>query len=400
MEPSSKRGRIRLGQPAGGVLEAPFPEGRIVRRTPVLDAGDEPIEPNPALIVTREVIDAVNRHVGETLERELGGFLLGNRYRCPNSGRAYVIVDQVTPARFTESNEVRLSFTVDAWAQLGDELDGKFHGKTVIGWYHSHPRMDVFLSTYDVTIHEERFVDPWTTALVVEPESRRAGFFCWSDGRLNPRTPSTFYELYDRSGERPGAAWSNYGEVPAAGNVEQRNRWVARISSTVAEPARHMDVAAAGPAPSRQFSLIAIGLLVVAAALAGWFGRMATEDESVPPAAIPPTVHRHAAGVLRGVSATSTAGELSLVLELRQSFDAVAVTVNGIGMPRPTPAGNGVLRTSAPFPEVAPGDVIEVAMTDAQANRYVVFARVEPLGGGTEAGDARGPSRGRRAAGK
>jgi proteasome lid subunit RPN8/RPN11 len=165
---------------------------------------------NTAVVVSQEVLIKVNEHVGQTLDRELGGFLLGNRYRCPTTGCDYVIVDQYSPAKFTESSEVRLNFTHEAWAQLSDELSGKFLGKLLIGWYHSHPRLDVFLSSHDMEIQTERFPEPWTVALVLEPEKHLGGFFCAREGRVNPNAPVDFFELLERNSKKSVIAWGNH----------------------------------------------------------------------------------------------------------------------------------------------------------------------------------------------
>lgn len=165
---------------------------------------------NNALVVSQEVLLKVNEHVSQSLERELGGFLLGNRYRCPNTHRDYVIIDQYSPAKFIESTQVNLSFTHEAWAQLSDELTGKFLGKLLIGWYHSHPRMDVFLSSHDMDIHTERFQESWMVALVLEPEKHRGGFFAERDGRVNPNAPVQFFELLERNSRDSVLAWANY----------------------------------------------------------------------------------------------------------------------------------------------------------------------------------------------
>lgn len=171
-----------------------------------------------AVVVTQEVLIRVNEHVSQTLERELGGFLLGNRYRCPNTQRSYVIIDQFSPAKFTQSTEVNLAFTHEAWAQLSDELSGKFLGKLVVGWYHSHPRMDVFLSSHDMEIQTERFPEPWMTALVLEPEKHRGGFFCARDGRVKPNSPVDFFELLERNSRESVVAWENYAAVDPVTN--------------------------------------------------------------------------------------------------------------------------------------------------------------------------------------
>jgi proteasome lid subunit RPN8/RPN11 len=168
------------------------------------------------LVVAQEVLLKVSKHVATTLDRELGGFLLGNRYRCPNTEREYVIIDQYSPAKFTESTEVNLSFTHEAWAHLSDDISGKFIGKLVVGWYHSHPRMDVFLSRYDMEIQHARFSEPWMSALVLEPEKHRGGFFCWRDGNVNPNEPVEFYEQLERNTDESVVAWENYIGVDQA----------------------------------------------------------------------------------------------------------------------------------------------------------------------------------------
>lgn len=208
------------------VIEAPFPEARLLRWTPEREHGEAAPENDIALVVTQEVIAEVARHLSRTLDRELGGFLLGNLYRCPNSGRKYLVIDQSSRAQFTQSSDVHLAFTLDSWAYLAEEMTGKFLGKLVVGWYHSHPRMDVFLSAYDVAIHEERFADLWTTALVVEPEKNRGGFFRWQDGKLNPRAPFQFYELIARGAGDSVVEWTNYvlagGHRPETEEIRRR----------------------------------------------------------------------------------------------------------------------------------------------------------------------------------
>src|ERR1700754_3134084 len=155
-EPNSKRIRFgSLKKPETGALDPealalaprpgsdtedpPFPSERTIHWQPKVteeDGGGEAAQgasPHVSFVVTQEVLLNVNEHVAQTLERELGGFLLGNRYRCPNSDKEYVIIDQYSPARFTESTDVNLAFTHEACAHLREELDGKFRGKLLVG---------------------------------------------------------------------------------------------------------------------------------------------------------------------------------------------------------------------------------------------------------------------------
>jgi proteasome lid subunit RPN8/RPN11 len=188
-------GKVGFGSdPATEVKEMPFPTRRVLHWLPQFRSPDGDAPPPVAILISQEVLVAVNNHVSQSLATELGGFLLGNRYCDPANGQEFVIVDQYVEAQYTESTSVSLAFTTDAWMRLKEDLSGKFIGKALIGWYHSHPRMDVFLSPFDLHVHEERFKEPWNVALVIEPEKQLGGFFVWRDGKINPRHPVEFYE--------------------------------------------------------------------------------------------------------------------------------------------------------------------------------------------------------------
>lgn len=205
---------VTLGS-AARVVEAPFPKFRTIQWVPqsVPDPDEEPTSDSPnivEMVITQEVLLAVNRHVAQTLERELGGFLLGNRYSCPDTQRNYVVIDQYLEAGYTEGTEVSLSFTSESWAQLDDHLSGKFLGKLLVGWYHSHPKLNVYLSSLDVAIHEGRFREPWKSALVLEPATHQGGFFRWNRDKLDRNNYVDFYELLDGESRETVVAWSNY----------------------------------------------------------------------------------------------------------------------------------------------------------------------------------------------
>ena len=228
------KGRIRLGvgrppaasppsanaRVAPDVTLAPFPDSRVLLWTPADAKGTQ--RPDVALVVSQEVMVMAHRAVSETLEQEVGGFLLGNKYQCPNSNRRYVIIDQYSPARFTEATSVSLAFTKDAWARLADELTGKFRGKTLVGWYHSHPRMGIFLSRYDVEIHDERFPDDFMSALVIDPEKDVGGFFARRSGRLDDRVAVEFYEYLEGEAVETRTSvmpWRNHLPAEAAPSI-------------------------------------------------------------------------------------------------------------------------------------------------------------------------------------
>ncbi len=79
------------------------------------------------------------------------------------------------------------SFTLSSEDKLGlsgvlalPQSDPELAGLTVIGWYHSHHRSEIFLSPVDLQLYQEFFPEPWQIALVLRPANlrpTRAGFF-------------------------------------------------------------------------------------------------------------------------------------------------------------------------------------------------------------------------------
>ena len=198
------------------IIEENFPTQRTLHLMPNDDAPQ--LSDYSEIVVTEEVLLATAHHVAQDLTKESGGFLLGNRYECPNTHRNYIIVDQFMKADYTEGTQVSLTFTTDSWAQLTNRLDGKYRGKQLVGWYHSHPGMGIFLSNYDVDIHKNRFSNPWEVALVLDPVKHEGGFFAWVDGNINPREKLDFYELLEGDSRDTVVAWTNYtAEDPKTG---------------------------------------------------------------------------------------------------------------------------------------------------------------------------------------
>lgn len=223
-------------QSAVSILEMPFPFERTLHWIPKntrlsatnLEVGPEDVQ----LVVSQEVLLATSRHVSQTLQRELGGFLLGNRYRCP-TGRIYVVIDQFMEGEYTESDEVSLHFTHESWRRLEDQLCTTYLGKALVGWYHSHPKLNVFLSRDDLSIHERRFSEPWKSALVLEPEKHFGGFFCWRGERLNQQCPVDFYELLRDDTRKTVIAWENYTGVDPIKNITPA---LAEINTKTVQP--------------------------------------------------------------------------------------------------------------------------------------------------------------------
>ncbi len=136
------------------------------------------------------------------LKNEVGGVLIGEVRTDPERAQSYILIEDTLPAQHVEQGSTHVTFTQDTLVQLNNELEDNFPGKRMVGWYHTHPRLNVFLSNYDSWLHTHFFNDPAQVALVIDPYYQRAGFFVWQDDhRLDTVHYVGFYELLNGSGK-------------------------------------------------------------------------------------------------------------------------------------------------------------------------------------------------------
>jgi proteasome lid subunit RPN8/RPN11 len=107
---------------------------------------------------------------------EVGGLLIGDVVVW--DGTPYVDVEAALPGERTRAGPAHITFTADTWAELLRRKEKEFPDRWIVGWYHSHPRMGIFLSEMDVTLHRHFFPQPWHVALVVDAQDEELGFFC------------------------------------------------------------------------------------------------------------------------------------------------------------------------------------------------------------------------------
>jgi proteasome lid subunit RPN8/RPN11 len=144
------------------------------------------LKPNISVFVTRPAYIRICVHACSA-EVEVGGALVGQWCQDEQTGQQFIIVKHVLPARFTKQGAVYLTFTQETILDFHNQIDKRFEGDKIVGWFHTHPRMGVFLSHYDTFLHHNFFPEPWQVALVVEPFSSVAGFFIrQADGIFDP----------------------------------------------------------------------------------------------------------------------------------------------------------------------------------------------------------------------
>jgi len=166
-------------------------------------------QPLVKVFLSQSAYCRISLHSTSEMDDEVGGALLGLWCHDRDSGEQFVVVQHMLPARHTRQGSVYLTFTQDTIVQFHEELETHHAGKRIVGWYHTHPRMGIFLSHYDTWLHNNFFPEPWQVALVVEPHTSVAGFFIRrDDGALDPTRYFGFHELNGNMG-RSMVEWKN-----------------------------------------------------------------------------------------------------------------------------------------------------------------------------------------------
>lgn len=148
------------------------------------------------VFLTQPAITQICVHTASDLENEIGGVLIGRWCRDEATGVRFVVAENVIPACYTRQGPNTLTFTHDSQVHFHTTIEEYYPGRCIVGWYHTHPRMHVFMSQYDTWLHSGFFPELWQVALVVEPHSSTAGFFIRQmNGFLDPMCYSGFYEL-------------------------------------------------------------------------------------------------------------------------------------------------------------------------------------------------------------
>lgn len=151
-----------------------------------------------------EVLHAVYSHGAEERRREIGGVLIGDHEETPVGH--IVRVFATIRAEYTEAAHTHVTFTHQTWEHVHAELERRYPGKTIVGWYHSHPGLGLFLSGMDRFICNNFFNLPWHLAMVVDPVAGNDVIFGRRDGELVPMPAVSVL----KTGPHPLDRWGVY----------------------------------------------------------------------------------------------------------------------------------------------------------------------------------------------
>lgn len=155
----------------------------------------DPLPAGQVIVLNNQTsLEQIRAHSISNLQSELGGVLLGRAYRQDDG--LIVEVQAALPAVTADSGPVHFTFTADAWSQIHKDKAAQYPNLDIVGWFHTHPGLQVFYSSDDVVVHTAAFRMPWHVGLVIDPLNSEACYFGWVDGELAPL--AGFYELTDQ----------------------------------------------------------------------------------------------------------------------------------------------------------------------------------------------------------
>ena len=147
------------------------------------------------IFVDLDVMRDMEAHSVTDTRVELGGVMLG-RQRVDAEGNPFVVIQESLRAEHYHATKGSFTFTHDTWSEI-TRRRAEFHPELeMVGWYHTHPGWNVFLSGMDNFICDNFFNRPLDVALVIDPCHDDRGWFQWqhvqhTDGTQSQATRPT-----------------------------------------------------------------------------------------------------------------------------------------------------------------------------------------------------------------
>ncbi len=131
----------------------------------------------PLVFITSSALEGLNVYLESDVSREHGGVLIGLPYTDTITGKTFVDVRAAIPAFYSEGSPTSLQFNPEAWEYISGLIEESFPGHIVVGWFHSHPGLGVYMSGTDRATQRSFYAHPWNLALVVDPLAHDSAWF-------------------------------------------------------------------------------------------------------------------------------------------------------------------------------------------------------------------------------
>lgn len=129
------------------------------------------------VLIQSAALDRIVEHLCSNTKVELGGLLVGVPYYAPTLDNYIVVIFDGYEADGGIETAVSFEYTAQTWSVMTPKLQSMPAEYVVVGSYHSHPNLGVFLSTTDIDTQVSVFPLEWQVALVIDPVRKITGFF-------------------------------------------------------------------------------------------------------------------------------------------------------------------------------------------------------------------------------
>ena len=137
--------------------------------------------PGIQIVIDPDVVAQIHAYGDAHLQEEVCGVLVGGLYQ--DESGPFLHIDASIQGEHADRKLAGVTFTHDTWSHINRMMDTAYSGRQIVGWYHTHPGFGIFLSAYDLFIHESVFGVPWQIAYVYDPCQRQDGVFAWQQGK-------------------------------------------------------------------------------------------------------------------------------------------------------------------------------------------------------------------------
>jgi proteasome lid subunit RPN8/RPN11 len=149
----------------------------------------KPSEESLQLLIDEACWEELRRHARHFEQIEQGGLLLGRTTAeqvASNENETEIVWVRQSVASPVAGDAVSWRLDADQWGELMASALQRHPGLEIVGWYHSHPGMGIFLSEQDLFVAGHFFPAPYQLSLVIDPIRSLAGAFRMVAGKATP----------------------------------------------------------------------------------------------------------------------------------------------------------------------------------------------------------------------
>ena len=138
---------------------------------------------SPLLAMRTDALNKLSDHVRTDTRIELGGLLVGRAFHDAVRRTFVILVEAALPALQGDGTATSFTYTSESWRAILPEFNKMAEEWTIVGSYHSHPGLGVFLSSTDLETQQDVFPHEWQAAVVIDPISGDIGYFAGIEGK-------------------------------------------------------------------------------------------------------------------------------------------------------------------------------------------------------------------------